>query len=1247
MTIASATSKTKSAVVSRSIPPSGGTTMPADDGQASVPLPKTDPRFLQEQGVNVFTGNELLIKGCLETPGGVHLLGGYPGSPVAGFFDAAQSIGPLLKHKGIRAFQSANEALSVASLNGSQMAACRGIVAMKSVGVHVASDAMALGNLGGPHPEGGAIVICGDDPWCDSTQVPADSRFLCEHLRMAIVEPGSGQELKDWIALSFELSRAAGLYVGYVVTTNQVDGGGSVDVKPNHWPAVNTNQRMALESQKIDLDRVLLPPRTWQQELTMPERHERACKVARELGLNKIIPAKAAGHAPIGFVTTGMSDTYLRHVLRDLGLTGRFPVLHLGMCYPADAKLLAEFGQQCEHMVVLEERRSFVEKNLRDAVQRELPTEQAVDLTRRLFGKKFPGNKAGIPETRGLNPSLLLQLLAPMLKEAAPDAMEKIEAKLAIMREVSRRKLEVLGAATAAVTTNEKIDAEPKLPARTPTFCPGCPHRDSSALLLEVRKLLSDADYMRRNHKRGPIDLIAHGDTGCYTMLMFPPTEQLMHNYSGMGLGGGTGSGIDAFLDPEKNKQIVFMGDGTFFHSGQVAIANAVAARQDLTFIILQNGTTAMTGHQGHAATENDLLGDPFPMQEIENIVRGVQGATVFRADPADRELWKTKLEQTILADGVKVLIADKECGITLHRRKKREEQKTAEKFGFVPTKTHMNITPEVCEHCLECTKATACPGLKPVDTDYGRKIDTDLTWCVNDGACERVRVTNEIAESVKPCPSFEEVKIIRGGKAKKLEFDVTNLPDPTPRLGNDEDWRCHLTGVGGMGVGTVAAVLVTAGHFAGRRVVFNEKKGLAIRNGGVFAQLCWLGRSNDTFDPATAPTGLIPYGHADLLLGIDILEAARATDPRESYRIAHKQRTAAVLNTHKQATVSGLLGQEDFDPDELAGRISERCDASRAYARNLSDLCQTHLGSSQYVNVLAVGVAFQRGEIPTTADVLEKAIGTFGKRDRERNLLAFRMGRRLALDPGFLAEEPAKTWENLLREKLDLLNRTGRKKTAGVFETLCGHAVKVMPNLSDEGMYDLLIRVYDTLSWGGPQYAKRYLDAVRGVYRRDSADQKYEAAHAAVWSVAKVMLIKDEPWVAHLLSRPEKYERDKKKYAIDEANGDRIEYTHHNSPEVPIGPWKLRLNFKTKPWMLKLAAKGRLVRKLPGWHGRETGFRDFFLRQLPKLDLTTTEGYDRALHVLRAPQEVTGYREIRYPKQERARREIERLVSA
>ena len=252
-----------------------------------------DPRFMTQSGREVFIGNELLLKGCLETEGGVHLLTGYPGSPVAGFFDCIGDISQLLNEKGIRAFQANNEALAVAAVNGSQMAPCRAVAAMKSVGVHVASDALALGNLAGAHPQGGAVIVMGDDPWCDSTQVPADSRFLCEHLRMPVVEPGTPQEMKDWINLSFKLSQAAGLYIGFIVTTAQADGGGSVQCRSNQFPQINAKEKIALETQQIDLNRVLLPPRTWQEELKIPQRFERTMQVAREVGINRIIPCKA------------------------------------------------------------------------------------------------------------------------------------------------------------------------------------------------------------------------------------------------------------------------------------------------------------------------------------------------------------------------------------------------------------------------------------------------------------------------------------------------------------------------------------------------------------------------------------------------------------------------------------------------------------------------------------------------------------------------------------------------------------------------------------------------------------------------------------------------------------------------------------------------------------------------------------------------------------------------------------------
>src|SRR5687768_15946080 len=353
-----------------------------------------DPRFLAESGREVFIGNELLVKGCLETEGGVGLMTGYPGSPVAGFFDILGDLKDLLKAKGIRAFQANNEALGVAAVNGSQMAPIRAVVAMKSVGVHVASDALALGTLAGAHPQGGAICISGEDPWCESTQVPADSRFLFEHMRMPVVEPGNLQELKDWIDLSFKLSRAAGLYIGYVVTVAQADGGGTVICKPNQWPAINEKQKIALETAKVDLGKVLLPPRTWQQELRIPERFAATMKAARELGVNRIIPAQQEGVAPLGFIVTGMAGPYLNHVLADLGLLGVFPILRMGMSYPVDVELVVEFSKLCKNMIVIEERRSFLEKNIRDQLFRvlpgtseALPTEEAASLSARLFGK--------------------------------------------------------------------------------------------------------------------------------------------------------------------------------------------------------------------------------------------------------------------------------------------------------------------------------------------------------------------------------------------------------------------------------------------------------------------------------------------------------------------------------------------------------------------------------------------------------------------------------------------------------------------------------------------------------------------------------------------------------------------------------------------------------------------------------------------------------------------------------------------
>ena len=198
-----------------------------------------DPRFTLERGTGIFTGNELLIKGALEC--GIGEITGYPGSPLAELFDTLEKIRDLLDAKGIAAQIANNEAMAAARLNGAQMANIKAMAVMKSVGMHVAADGLALGNMAGATPGAGALLVVGDDTWSEGTQVPADSRFLSQHLYMPVLEPATFQEIKDWVGIGFELSRQTALYITYLVTSNQADGGGSVEVNPNRFPALNTS----------------------------------------------------------------------------------------------------------------------------------------------------------------------------------------------------------------------------------------------------------------------------------------------------------------------------------------------------------------------------------------------------------------------------------------------------------------------------------------------------------------------------------------------------------------------------------------------------------------------------------------------------------------------------------------------------------------------------------------------------------------------------------------------------------------------------------------------------------------------------------------------------------------------------------------------------------------------------------------------------------------------------------------------
>ncbi len=1164
---------------------------------------KAEPRFLTAEGPEIFTGNELLLKGALEATGGVHLLGGYPGSPVAGFFDALALVKELLAEKGIRAVINNNEALAAAMLNGSQTVGARAMIVVKSVGAHVASDALALGNLAGAHPDGGGVVVYGDDPWSDSTQVPADSRFISRHLFIPVVEPADPQEVKDFVDLALRLSRGSGLLAGYVLTTNLADGGGSVQCRSNQFPTVNTRQRVLLETAAIDVNkRVLLPPKTVWQEATLPGRHGRAVELARQLGLNRILYGSGR-RKPLGFASSGLAHGYLVQALLEVGLLGEFPILKFGMSYPLDAELVAELAGACRRIVVVEERRGFLEGQIGEALI-QLRQEGRLGEPVELWGKRFPGGREGFPEIRGLHPSIVIERLSALLeglgREAVaipPAAAEAFERETATMQ-----------------ATSEVHSSLSSLPARLPTFCPGCPHRDTSSLCLEIKKRFLDEQYMARRHGRGAVDLIFHGDTGCYTMLMYPPNTALMHDYSGMGLGGGTGSGTAPFV---LNKEVVFMGDSTFFHSGQIAVSNAVKLGQDITFIILDNSTTAMTGHQPTPGVGYDVVGNPTAVQDIEEVVRGMAGdsqALVVRADPEKRKAYGELLEETFLAEGVKVIIATKECGITRMRRKRREERAISRRLGFLPAWEHMNVNLEVCRACLACAEQTGCPGLKRVATDYGWKMDTDTTWCVNDGACERVRA----------CSAFEQVTIKRKRppRSRVPELGLEEIPEPQRRPsasvnGASPGWRCCLVGVGGMGIGLATQILVRAGHKEGYPVLFVDKKGLAIRNGGVVSQV--------VYNPARQPvTALIPFGKADLLMGIDALEAARALDPRGRTRVASPRYTAAVINTDKVPTIRALTGQEDFDVDALEQVIRANTRPDDYLARNISRICEKYLGSKLYANIMMLGFAFQKGLIPVSMHSMAWAVKDTIRADFRKNLYAFNMGRKLVVQPDLFQGAPRRTgWRETLEENCRNTIRRYRRghRLAEQIRQLVSQAVEALTGLDEADRRAFVVRAYDCMRWGGIDYARRYAAAVTGLHAKDDPDRGYAATRAALYNLAEAMLIKDAVYLAELITSPEKRARDREKYNVNPANGDRIAYRHLLHPAVKLGLRRFALDLAVRPWMLAALKRMKWLRKLPGWRAEQRRFLAAYEARAADFDYAGPEDYARRLAGLSSPQ--------------------------
>jgi indolepyruvate ferredoxin oxidoreductase len=1189
----------------------------------------SDKRFVQQSGIDAFNGNELIVKGALENQ--VGLIAGYPGSPVAEIFTILEENADILREVGLWGEMTNDESQGAAALNGAMDVGVNAIAVMKSVGLNVAADPINIINYSDKYglsgKRGGAVVVCGDDPHASSTQVAGDSRALMEHLKMPIIEPSNPQEIKDWIGEALRLSAFSNLVVGYLITTYLAEGGGNVQVYENKSPEISFKHPITLDISNVDIKRkVSIPPNTWDLEKEIiRDRFPRVHDYVRQHNLNKILYSDDKKHN-IGFVAAGISYSYLEQALWDLGCNEQFPILKLSVTFPLDPNIVEEFSKVVENIVVVEEKGPIIETQVK-TILTDLVQDGKVSKEPSIWGKTFPRDTDGFPEESGLTPSMLIEKIGGLILEIGDKSAKydekKIHDELDLLTEIKAYGILV--------------------PPRSPGFCAGCPHRETLSAVHSMRD--------QPAHK----DIFAHGDIGCYSMSFLPPFGE-MHNLTAMALGGAAGSGMDPFVT---NKQYALMGDSTFFWRGITAISNSIKEGQDILYIILENKNTAMTGHQPTPESGHNIMGDKTIAQDIQSIVRAMGQGQIYvkKMPPSNREKYMKELDAAFAKPGVKVIIADKECGITFHKRKRAERNKIIDRQGFVPREEFVNISQEVCENCRECTKNTGCPGLTIIDTDYGEKIGIDQSTCVSDTYCTKVMA----------CPSFEKVVVTRNKpprpRAKMIPLD--NIPPPSVHQFTDT-WSAFISGVGGMGVGVLSSTLARAGTKEGYTVKFNDKKGLAIRNGAVSAHI------NYAKGNAKIST-IVPNGKADLLLGLDMLEAER------SLLYASRAHTTAVINSSVIPTIPMLAGMMNY-PTDVEDNIRKHTNNDEYVSGRVGEISELFYGNKLFTNIILLGMAFQQGAIPVSEKNLVDAImETVSPSQRKRNMEAFQLGRKLVAQPELLEFKNIVADDKILRlfgakeSYSQLLDRKAEtiahsywmfwkgKPASQEYRRMVEEAVAKMA-LDEETNRNIARRVYDLIMWGGLDYANKYLDRVLEVFQLDRPDKNYAATKAVILNLHKVMAIKDEIYTPLLLTDEEKLDRDKIRYNIDEENGDRIKYVHLNRPEFEILGREVRFNLPqwlAHNWLMNIFKHAKFTRGLLarwGWHKKEMDFRDWYGDQVIGFFLeTASKNYELSLRGLRVindpyrPNEfaVTGFREVIYPKMEKARREFEQIISS
>jgi len=1135
----------------------------------------------------ILNGNEIIIQGGLEA--GFSLYTGYPGSPLAEYFNILYTRKNEFKEKGIRVVIANSEANAAAMASGAKQVGRDCLVAMKSMGLHVASDALSVGNFANPgvpykdentgetlYP--GTVVTVGDDPWSMSTSTAADSRYLYKHLHMSFLEPSTPQELKDWMGKALEVSKKTSLYQGLLLTTFMAEGGGRVKLgEEKEVP----KDLVDLDPSSFDLQKnVMVPPNSLLADITMIK--ERFPKVKEVLGKMNLDQTFGNTESKTGFISSGVIFETVKQVFEEAKYFDHFSLYKVAASFPLVDDLLLPYLSKLDKLVVVEEKRGFLETEVKELCQKH-------GLKLEILGKEFVKdnkNVEGFPAYGGLSFEIVRDKLEFLLRDWGFHACEDLKF--------------------------EEKGYDGVLPKRLPTFCPGCPHRETLSLLKDLRGWLKKQD----------IDLITHGDVGCYSLSFLPPFRE-MHNLSAMGQGGALGAGVDLFT---KNPSVVLMGDSTFFHSGVTDISNSVQMDHDITYILLDNDNTAMTGHQMTAASGVNVEGNSRPRQSLVSVVRGLGVSEITEVNPSDRFFYQNLMRDYIKKPGTKVIISNKECSLTYQARQRSTERKVMKQSGVVPVKNFYQINTLACEDCRVCVDNTGCPGLTQTFDAYGSKVMIDPQICVADSYCTKL----------KACPSFEMVEVVGYHPTKfksdlgiSFNFDHLELPKAVKSfddIASDQTWRMVVTGVGGSGITTISKIISKASVEMGGRddldFKFMDQKGLAQRNGNVTGHLsiCKNGRSMGAVTPRAT---------ADVLLSPDLLDGTGQLG-------FLAQTGTAILDSDFQVPLSILLDKElesqSLSKQQLADNLKNSGD-ERLVIVPLKKWCDLLLGKSVYASSMILGYAFQKGLVPFSMEDISKALSkAIKKNEVSQNLVAFNLGREMCQLGTDSFEAKYKTKSNKESYK-DLAVRSLRqsflpwqksKYMLEKFEVALNKASEILDYLPKKHVIQM---IHDQFIFDRGQSVDEFISSASAISKIYSGEDR----ELAIRTMAKTYIVKDEVFISHQMVSPILVDMDKALYSTI---GESYRKVRINRPAFDFAGKKVEFDISPKDWMLKLMRHGRFLRfVLPSWHRREReislDIRDYILNKVPKSDTIRKD--------LKLLENIKGYREVRYEKAQAA----------